>query len=156
MLALVIISGRLGGLLEIVQMNHVSWLVLKPTHSLWVYLSVCVSVCVFCDNAIMGSVSGTEAAVDNTQASCSCCLSVSKLAGGWLNAIKMLKWVCVLSVFAVCFLELGRAETINTRCFSYVFTSSFVSVNVTGIFYYSRTFWRNDSINGESNLQPQR
>lgn len=45
-------------------------------------------VCVFSDNAINGSVSGTEAAVDNTQASWSCCLYISGLAGSWLHAMK--------------------------------------------------------------------
>lgn len=76
--------------LVIAQVNHdfffvQAYTVLKPTHSLCVKY---ISVCVFCDdNAIMGSVSGMKAAVDNTQASWSYCLSIRRLAGGWLNAI---------------------------------------------------------------------
>lgn len=62
-------------------------------------------VCVFCDNAIIGSVSGTEAAVDNTQASCSCCLSINRLGRGWLNATKTMS---ACTVFPECVFNGGR------------------------------------------------
>lgn len=80
-----------SGLLEIAQMNHGLLAARIKAHtqpvSVYPFVSVCMRVCFF-DNAIMGSVSRTQAAVDNTQASWSCCLSASRLAGGWLDAMK--------------------------------------------------------------------